>query len=209
MEQVRDFYSKVWREYADPHAHPMVARALETQAAVLRERLIEERPRAVLDLGCGPGPAAAPGAAPLIVYGDIVAAMLLDLKRKLGTHAVCLDAGRLPFMDGSFQLVWCSLLVDHVGEVRPWIAELFRVLEPGGTLALSCWDQSLLPADMYPAGGMRYKTAAGDVLTVPVHRNWREAQEVLAEHDPETRIDSIPIVRDEYVLQMAWSKRLR
>lgn len=207
LEPVRDFYDRIWREYADPDAHPLVAHALETQAAILQELVLKERIKRVLDLGCGPAPATRPGWAPLVVYADIVTAMLKDLKLKLGSPAVCLDASRLPFKNGSFELIWCSLLVDHIGNVSSWLEELFRVLVPGGRLGLACWDQSILPKDMYPQGGMRYRTAAGDMLTVPVHRNWKEAQRLLAHHDPNARTDSYPIVRDEYVLQVAWATR--
>jgi SAM-dependent methyltransferase len=143
--------------------------------------------------------------APLVVYGDIVLPMLHDLKRKLRVPTVCLNATHLPFATGSFQMIWCSLLVDHIGDVRSWVSELMRLLDPGGVLALACWDQSLLPPELYPEGKMLYRTSAGGVLAAPTYRNWNEAKSILTEHDPATEIDSHPIVKDKYVLEIAWT----
>jgi SAM-dependent methyltransferase len=207
MEKVRDFYGRVWREYADPAGHPLVADGLRTQTAILRERTRREGYRRILDLGCGPVPASRPELAPLVVHADIVATMLGDLKHTLGGPVVCLDAAKLPFKDGSFQLVWCSLLVDHVADLPSWLRELFRVIEPGGTLGLASWDQTILPPRMYPQGGMRFETVSGEVLTVPIHRNWEQARRLLAGYDPGFQVESYPIVENEYVLQVAWVRR--
>jgi len=206
MNSIRNFYSRIWREYADPQAHPMVSRAIKTQTEALGRRLSRERPRRILDLGCGPSPAAKPQWAPVVVYADIVHPMLIDLKRKLGGRVVCLDAAALPFRADSFGLVWCSLLVDHIAEVRPWIRELIRILEPGGTLALACWDQSLLPAESYPGGSMRYPTASGEVLSAPVYFNWESTKNILREFDSGVHVESYSIVEDAYVLEIAWSR---
>jgi SAM-dependent methyltransferase len=207
VDQVREFYRKVWREYADRAAHPVVARALQTQNAILKERLTRGNFKRVLDLGCGPSPAVRPGWTHLVVYADIIPEMLADLKQKLRSPTVCLDAANLPFRTGGFDLVWCSLLVDHISDLRPWIDELLRILEPEGTLALACWDQTLLPAELYPEGQMCYPTSSGEVLRTSIHHNWKEAQELLREHDPRVLVESYPIVKDRYVLQIAWANR--
>lgn len=46
------------------------------------------------------------------------------------------DAAQLPFADGSFSSVFVRDLLHHVPEPARTVAELVRVLKPGGTLAL-------------------------------------------------------------------------
>lgn len=46
------------------------------------------------------------------------------------------DPTRLPFADGSFDTVILSMLLHHVDDLAAVIAEVGRVLTPGGTLAL-------------------------------------------------------------------------
>jgi len=69
---------------------------------------------------------------------------------------------KLPFLDGSFDKVLCSEVLEHVPDYPALIAELVRVLKPGGRLALSvpkylpeklCW----LLSEEYPelAGHVR------------------------------------------------------
>ena len=43
------------------------------------------------------------------------------------------DAGRLPFPDGSFEVVLNSQVLEHVKDYMGFIRELHRVLKPGGT----------------------------------------------------------------------------
>ncbi len=45
---------------------------------------------------------------------------------------VCGDARRLPFPDGAFDVVFCNSLLEHVPAWRAVLAEIGRVLEPGG-----------------------------------------------------------------------------
>jgi 2-polyprenyl-3-methyl-5-hydroxy-6-metoxy-1,4-benzoquinol methylase len=69
------------------------------------------------------------------------------------------DAVRLPFADGSFDVVVCSEVLEHLPDYREAIDELDRVLAPGGTLAVSvprsgpervCWA---LSADYHQVEG--------------------------------------------------------
>lgn len=45
--------------------------------------------------------------------------------------------GRLPFDDASFDLVWCSEVIEHLQDPAFAMSELRRVTAPGGTLVLT------------------------------------------------------------------------
>ncbi|MDD5170579.1 MAG: class I SAM-dependent methyltransferase [Syntrophales bacterium] len=58
---------------------------------------------------------------------------------------------RLPFMDGAFDVVICSEVLEHIVDNRVAVRELVRVLKPGGNLVVSvprfmperiCWALS-------------------------------------------------------------------
>ncbi|GAA3165942.1 MULTISPECIES: class I SAM-dependent methyltransferase [Nonomuraea] len=98
--------------------------------------------RRVLDAGCGSGPLFAElrsrGA---IVTGiDASAGMLEMARRRLGPdadlHEVDL-AGPLPFPDDTFDDVTASLVLHYLEDWGPTLAELRRVLKPGGRLLVS------------------------------------------------------------------------
>ena len=98
--------------------------------------------RRILDAGCGSGPLFAElrdrGA---IVTGfDKSAAMLELARRRLGDGAdlqVTDLGGPLPFPDGEFDDVIASLVLHYLRDWGPALAELRRVLRPGGRLLVS------------------------------------------------------------------------
>ena len=53
------------------------------------------------------------------------------------TAAVQADAMHLPFADGAFDRVVCSEVLEHIPDDRGAMAELARVLRPGGTMAVT------------------------------------------------------------------------
>ena len=69
-----------------------------------------------------------------------------------GGKLVCTsDITRLPFADGSFDVVICSEVLEHIPDHRQAIAEVIRVLKPGRSLVVSvprylperiCWALS-------------------------------------------------------------------
>jgi malonyl-CoA O-methyltransferase len=50
---------------------------------------------------------------------------------------VCADLARLPFADGSFDMVWSNLVLQWLGSPQDAFAELHRVLRPGGVCFFS------------------------------------------------------------------------
>ena len=204
---VRDFYAKVWGEYADPLHHPITAQALSTQTRVVAHRIRDAKPRRALDLGCGPAPVVRIESAPLVVCADLVFEMLLDIKANRAGPVACLDARRLPFRDHSFDFIWCGLLIDHIGDPEGWIQELSRVLAPGSTLGMACWNRSELPPERYPEDSrMRYTTAHGEELSVSSFPTWEATLGLLEQKYPRMELESFPIVPDAYLLQIAWAR---
>jgi len=97
----------------------------------------------VLDAAAGPGrlaaAAAARGATPV---GLDIAEGMIELARRnhpqLEFHLA--DVEELPFADGSFDAVAGAFVLNHLPRPGRGVAELARVLAPGGGLALSVWD---------------------------------------------------------------------
>jgi len=50
----------------------------------------------------------------------------------------------LPFGDGEFDLVTCSLALCHATDVAPPIREMARVLRPGGSIVMTDWCDDYL-----------------------------------------------------------------
>ncbi len=119
----------------------------------------------VLDLGCGAGRHAFAlyrrGARVVACDRDAaeldgVAAMLAAMtEAQEGTAGGAVtafgDATDLPFADASFDRVVAAEVLEHIGDDRRAIAEVARVLRPGGTLAVTvprywpervCWTLS-------------------------------------------------------------------
>lgn len=47
----------------------------------------------------------------------------------------------MDFPDNSFDLVWACESGEHMPDKAKFIAEMTRVLKPGGTLVIACWCQ--------------------------------------------------------------------
>ncbi|GAA3118607.1 class I SAM-dependent methyltransferase [Streptomyces rameus] len=98
--------------------------------------------RRVLDAGCGSGPltAALRDRGAVVTGMDASAAMLALARRRLGDDAPLHLAdlsGRLPFADGAFDDVVASLVLHYLEDWGPTLAEIRRVLRPGGRLIAS------------------------------------------------------------------------
>ena len=96
----------------------------------------------ILDAGCGSGPlAAALRAKGAVVSGFDLSPVMVELARqRLGADAdvrVADLGGPLPYPDDRFDLVVASLALHYVEDWASALAELRRVLKPGGRLTVS------------------------------------------------------------------------
>jgi SAM-dependent methyltransferase len=96
----------------------------------------------VLDAGCGHGPlmVAMRDRGAFVAGFDLSPAMIDIAQNRLGT---CPDirvadlSETLPYEDDEFDVVTCSLALHYVRDWAPALAELRRVLKPGGRLVVS------------------------------------------------------------------------
>jgi ubiquinone/menaquinone biosynthesis C-methylase UbiE len=134
------------REYFDRHAasyetHRRWHNVREPQAVALEllERGADDR---LLDVGCGTG-AAVREAAPVVAraVGLDLAPGMVEQARTLAadfpdSELVVGDSEALPFADGEFTAVLCSTSIHHYPHPDKAVAEMARVLAPGGRVAI-------------------------------------------------------------------------
>lgn len=124
----------------------------------------------VLDVGTGPGTVAALAVArgAVVTAVDAEPSMVAAAARRV--PAATVGPGvlpDLPFPDGAFDAAVANFVVNHVGDPRAAVAELVRVVRPGGRVAVTVWPY---PAPELQALFGRAVEAAGAAGTVPMPR---------------------------------------
>jgi len=157
-ERHADWWQEGFTDGADPeYVEQILPLAVECLAGARR----------VLDVGCGEGQVSRLAAhdigAEVVVGVDPTWAQLVLAHERGGGPAYARSgAGALPFRDGTFDAVVACLVFEHIRDVDEAIAEVGRVLEPGGRFAFflnhpllqtpgSGWidDQILDPPEQY------------------------------------------------------------
>lgn len=116
----------------------------------------------VLDVGCGLGNdvrriAAAVGPTGFVLGVDASQQLLLSAQAPavpgLSPYWCCTDARVLPFADAAFDRIRIDRVLQHVHEPQRAIAEMARVLRPGGTLVVydNDWGSFALASDLREA----------------------------------------------------------
>lgn len=110
---------------------------------------------------------------------DISPEMVAATKRRLGKNAniLCLDlAGKLPFADGSFDLIISSLVLHYLKDWNKVFSEFNRILKPNGKILFSIhhpfMDIKLSQNKDYFATGLIVDQweRAGKLIEVPFYR---------------------------------------
>ena len=151
---IRDFAA--WNEEMvaryDPDAYhtrsPLPVRWVEALRVRAVVRALAATPSMrVLEVGCGAGNVLTTVRARRIGL-DLSPSLLAKARARLGPGAplVRADAGRLPFAPASFDRVFCSEVLEHVLNPKQVIAELRRVLRPGGWAVVSIPNEPLINA---------------------------------------------------------------
>jgi SAM-dependent methyltransferase len=97
--------------------------------AAAQRALARHTPQVVADIGCGEQPWA-----DLFAGHQLVA---IDRTRTGSRPMLLADAAALPLASHSVDLVWSSEVLEHVGDADAALAEMARVLRPGGRLVVS------------------------------------------------------------------------
>ena len=91
-----------------------------------------------LDIGCGDGHFASIAyTSPIAVGVDVRLDELAEAASRPGVYQAVIgaDARRLPFADGAFATVLSNCALEHIPDIDATLAEIGRVLRPGGTFA--------------------------------------------------------------------------
>lgn len=87
--------------------------------------------RSALDVGCRAGVQTA------WLKNQGYSVTSIDVEKRFD-EAQVIDANKpLPFADGSFDLIWCSEVIEHLEDPERSLAELRRVTRPGGAIILT------------------------------------------------------------------------
>jgi len=138
---VRAFYEDLWTRLPDELGRD----ELQRRARFLRNHL--EPGDRVLDLGCGDGAWAAEAPPAGQWTGADIAEAALERARRVhpeGQWVRIAEEAPLPFATGSFDVVWCSETLEHVGDTARFLAEARRVLHPDGVLLVTVPDHPRL-----------------------------------------------------------------
>ena len=102
----------------------------------------------VLDFGCGKKPYRS-------LFANAKEYIGVDYEGEGHSHKnelidVLYDGSKIPFEDNTFDNIFCSEVLEHIFNPDEIIAELYRVIKPGGKLLLTCpfvWGEHEEPVD--------------------------------------------------------------
>ena len=131
MSTAWEAHAQWWQEGFTDGADPEYE---EQMLPIAAERLVGAR--RVLDVGCGEGQiarlASKAGARTVVGVDPTWGQVAEGRRRGGGPQYARADAARLPFADASFDAVVACLVFEHIEAVDDALAEVGRVLEPGG-----------------------------------------------------------------------------
>ena len=189
LTEVRRMIRQGWEEVATEYAQDRLG-IFGRSGGRLLELLRPSPGSNVLDVGTGSGVVALQerawvGAAGKVTGTDVAAAMVTLAKQAaaeqgIGDITFCqMDAEQLDFPDASFDAVTCAFSLFQFLDINRALAEMWRVLKPGGRVGLSNWGPGYfspvasLQRDLFRVFGLR------PLLTNPIFFEPDELQSLL------------------------------
>lgn len=150
-DTIKQFYEDYWQQdEAPPQGDPTSGERMFRLRSALQPLLQHDRPESfqVLDAGCGDGEFVAfLHGLGLHVTGIDLSATAVEKARRRNL-AVDLQVGslerELPFAKATFDVIWCTEVLEHLFDVHRTLAEFNRVLRDGGLLLLTTPYHGLL-----------------------------------------------------------------
>lgn len=140
----REGYDR-WAPGYDAYDNPLIA----MEEPRVRARIGDPEGLDVLDVGCGTGRhalwMAERGAR--VTGVDFSIGMLNELRKKPRANVTLLEhdfTTGLPVPDRSADLVTCCLVLEHVADLGPVLAEMARATRPGGRVVISDFHPEML-----------------------------------------------------------------
>jgi malonyl-CoA O-methyltransferase len=186
MSETLEAYRR-WAPMYSPIADNPLMRAEQT---AMQQCWPEVQGSRVLDLACGKGRYSRmllqSGAAEVVAL-DFCLPMLMQAT---GNKRVCASMMHLPFAANCFDAVISGLAIGHAADVFGWMAEMARVLRPGGALLYSDFHP-----DAARAGLVRsFKDSDNETRSVP-HADYSVATQIEAARSAGLRIEVLQEVR--------------
>jgi SAM-dependent methyltransferase len=150
----REFYERMAERELDSHT----VRGITYRNLVI-DRHVTGRDLAVLEVGPGEGWLTAMLAARghRVVALDLARAWLTNLPEDSLAGAAVGEMTRLPFADGSFDVVVAAEVVEHIPDLQGALNEAARVLTPGGRFVITVPYRETLKFITCPDCGERYE----------------------------------------------------
>ena len=141
--RARELYEELGRvvadEVADLGGHPVLSHPAINE--LIRHRVSSLRGHRALDVGCGPTPVAALAlaehgfSAVAVDIAHSIVRLAADTSPRALSFSVS-DGERLPFRDGTFDVITCDDVIEHVFDQGALVEELARVAAPQGRVLL-------------------------------------------------------------------------
>jgi SAM-dependent methyltransferase len=160
---------------------------------IVFKSVAEVQPATVVEVGCGEGELAQRMQRELAVQLVAIdqSARMVELTRARGVDARIGQVESLPFADGSFDVAVAAWMLYHVSDLDRAVAELARVLRPGGRLVAATNAEDHLQEMLELAGidgfefTFRAENGAGILGRHFAHVETRDASGTVVLHDAE------------------------